>query len=121
MAVTGLLEGIRVLDMTVALAGPYASMLLGGLGAEVIRVEAPGGSDLGRSNPPFVGPGGVNFGQQGSDDVSLTLLNRARNKKSITLNVKDPEGRALFARLLRESDVFIENLSEGASERLGVD
>ncbi|KAK59071.1 CoA-transferase family III domain protein, partial [Bordetella bronchiseptica 980-2] len=108
-------------DMTVALAGPYASMLLGGLGAEVIRVEAPGGSDLGRSNPPFVGPGGVNFGQQGSDDVSLTLLNRARNKKSITLNVKDPEGRALFARLLRESDVFIENLSEGASERLGVD
>ena len=58
MAVTGLLEGIRVLDMTVALAGPYASMLLGGLGAEVIRVEAPGGSDLGRSNPPFVGPGG---------------------------------------------------------------
>ncbi|KDC70991.1 hypothetical protein L512_0609, partial [Bordetella bronchiseptica MBORD624] len=47
-----LLEGIRVLDMTVALAGPYASMLLGGLGAEVIRVEAPGGSDLGRSNPP---------------------------------------------------------------------
>ncbi|KCV45509.1 CoA-transferase family III protein [Bordetella bronchiseptica 345] len=116
-----LLEGIRVLDMTVALAGPYASMLLGGLGAEVIRVEAPGGSDLGRSNPPFVGPGGVNFGQQGSDDVSLTLLNRARNKKSITLNVKDPEGRALFARLLRESDVFIENLSEGASERLGVD
>ena len=96
-------------------------MLLGGLGAEVIRVEAPGGNDLGRSNPPFVGPGGVNFGQQGSDDVSLTLLNRARNKKSITLNVKDPEGRALFARLLRESDVFIENLSEGASERLGVD
>lgn len=115
------LEGIRVIDMTVALAGPYASMLLGGLGAEVIRIEAPGGSDLGRSNPPFMGPDGVKFGQQGADDVSLTLLNRARNKMSTTLNVKDPEGQALLAQLVRKSDVLIENLSEGATERLGID
>ena len=97
-------------------------MLLGGLGAEVIRVEAPGGSDLGRSNPPFVGPGGVNFGQQGSDDVSLALLNRARNKEEHHAQRQGSGGAgAVRQALLRESDVFIENLGEGASERLGVD
>ena len=56
------LDGIRVLDLTVALAGPYASLLLGGLGAEVIRVEAPGGGDIARTNPPYVGEDGINFG-----------------------------------------------------------
>ena len=55
------LAGIRVLDPTVALAGPYGALLLGGLGAEVIHIEAPDGSDIARTNPPFVGSRGVRF------------------------------------------------------------
>ena len=115
------LNGIRVLDLTVALAGPYGSLLLGGLGAEVIRVEAPGGGDIARTNPPFVGEQGIHFGQREGDDVSLTILNRARNKKSITLDLKSDEGRELFMRLAEKSDVVIENFSEGTTARLGVD
>lgn len=115
------LEGIRVLDLTVALAGPYASMLLGGMGAEVIRVEAPGGGDIARTNPPFVGSNGINFGAQSDDEVSLTILNRARNKKSITLDLKSARGRELFMELVKQSDVLVENMSEGATARLGID
>ncbi|WP_277183230.1 CoA transferase, partial [Caballeronia sp. BR00000012568055] len=62
MSATRPLEGIRVLDLTVALAGPYGSLLLGGLGAEVIRIESPGGSDIARNNPPYVGKEGIHFG-----------------------------------------------------------
>ncbi|AXF22830.1 CoA transferase [Burkholderia pyrrocinia] len=115
------LEGIRVLDLTVALAGPYGSLLLGGMGAEVIRVESPGGGDIARNNPPYVGKNGVHFGVKGDDEVSLTVLNRARNKKSITLDLKSEPGKALFMELVKESDVIIENASEGVTARLGVD
>jgi crotonobetainyl-CoA:carnitine CoA-transferase CaiB-like acyl-CoA transferase len=115
------LEGIRVLDLTVALAGPYASMMLGGMGAEVIRVESPGGGDLARTNPPFVGRDGINFGVKKEDEVSLTILNRTRNKKSITLDLKNEKGREIFMKLAEQCDVLIENLSEGATARLGVD
>jgi formyl-CoA transferase len=115
------LDGIKVLDLTVALAGPYGSLLLGGLGAEVIRIEAPGGGDIARTNPPFVGEHGFNFGQRAADEVSLTILNRARNKKSVTLDLKSPPGLALFHRLVQEADVVIENMSDGTVERLGVD
>ncbi|MBN3778241.1 CoA transferase [Burkholderia sp. Ac-20345] len=121
MSVTKPLAGIRVLDLTVALAGPYGSLLLGGLGAEVIRVESPGGGDIARNNPPYVGKDGVHFGVKGDDEVSLTTLNRARNKKSITLDLKSEQGRALFMELVKESDVVIENASEGVTARLGVD
>ncbi|RKJ96724.1 CaiB/BaiF CoA transferase family protein [Alicycliphilus denitrificans] len=115
------LEGIRVLDLTVALAGPYGSLLLGGMGAEVIHVESPGGGDIARTNPPFVGAGGIHFGGRREDEISLTVLNRARNKKSVTLDLKSPQGHALFMRLAKECDVVIENMSEGATARLGVD
>jgi len=121
MSATKPLEGIRVLDLTVALAGPYGSLLLGGLGAEVIRVESPGGGDIARNNPPYVGEEGIHFGVRQADEVSLSILNRARNKKSITLDLKSPQGKALFLRLARECDVLIENASEGATARLGVD
>ncbi|MBK8960732.1 MAG: CoA transferase [Proteobacteria bacterium] len=114
------LTGIRVLDLTVALAGPYGSLLLGGLGAEVIRVEAPGGSDIARSNPPFVGAEGIHFGPGDADDIALCMLNRARNKKSITLDLKKPEGLALLKRLVEQVDVVMENMSDGTAERLGV-
>lgn len=121
MSVTKPLEGVRVLDLTVALAGPYGSLLLGGMGAEVIRVEAPGGGDIARNNPPYVGKDGIHFGVRQPDEVSLTVLNRARNKKSITLDLKSAQGRALFMQLAKECDVVIENASEGATARLGVD
>ena len=115
------LEGIRVLDLTVALAGPYGSLLLAGMGAEVIRIEAPGGGDIARTNPPFVGANGLSFGAKKDGEVSLTVLNRARNKKSVTLDVKSKQGHALFMQLVRESDVIIENMSEGTTTKLGVD
>ncbi|AET94118.1 L-carnitine dehydratase/bile acid-inducible protein (plasmid) [Burkholderia sp. YI23] len=121
MSATRPLEGIRVLDLTVALAGPYGSLLLGGLGAEVIRIESPGGGDIARNNPPYVGKEGVHFGVRREDEVSLTILNRARNKKSITLDLKSAQGRAVFMELAKESDVVIENASEGVMARLGVD
>lgn len=121
MSATKPLEGIRVLDLTVALAGPYGSLLLGGLGAEVIHVEAPGGGDIARNNPPYVGKDGIHFGVRQDDEVSLTILNRARNKKSVTLDLKSAQGRKIFMDLARQSDVVIENASEGATARLGVD
>jgi crotonobetainyl-CoA:carnitine CoA-transferase CaiB-like acyl-CoA transferase len=115
------LEGLRVLDLTVALSGPYGSMLLGGMGAEVIRIEAPGGSDIARGNPPFAGKDGLNFGDIAEGETSLTILNRARNKKSITLDLKSAKGHEIFMRLVRESDVLIENMSEGTTQRLKID
>jgi crotonobetainyl-CoA:carnitine CoA-transferase CaiB-like acyl-CoA transferase len=115
------LEGIRVLDLTVALAGPFGSLLLGGMGAEVIRVESPSGGDIARTNPPFVGSGGVSFNARKGDEVSISALNRARNKKSITLDLKTREGHDILMRLAKECDVLIENMSEGATARLKVD
>lgn len=114
------LEGIRVLDLTVALAGPYGALLLGGLGAEVIHIESPGGGDIARTNPPFVGPNGMGFGASTDKDLSLSIINRGRNKKSVTLDLKSAKGREIFMRLVKESDVVIENLSEGTAKRLGV-
>ncbi|MEY4139023.1 MAG: hypothetical protein RLZZ371_1205 [Pseudomonadota bacterium] len=114
------LEGIRVLDLTVALAGPYGALLLGGLGAEVIHIETPGGSDIARTNPPFVGPKGFAFGSSSEDDLSLSIINRGRNKKSLTLDLKSPKGLEIFKRLVKESDVIIENMSEGTANRLKV-
>jgi crotonobetainyl-CoA:carnitine CoA-transferase CaiB-like acyl-CoA transferase len=109
------------LDLTVALAGPYGSLLLGGMGAEVIRIESPRGGDIARTNPPFVGEHGIHLGASEGDDVSLTILNRARNKKSITLDLKTAAGRDLFLQLARKADIVIENMSEGAPSRLGID
>ena len=114
------LEGIRVLDLTVALAGPFGALLLGGLGAEVIHIESPGGGDIARTNPPFIGPRGLNFGAKAQDETSLSIVNRGRNKKSVTLDLKSARGREVFYRLVRQSDVVIENMSEGATQRLGV-
>ena len=114
------LEGIRVLDLTVALAGPYGALLLGGLGAEVIHIESPGGSDIARTNPPYVGPRGLSYGAMADDEISLSIVNRGRNKKSVTLDLKSPKGREIFFQLVKESDVVFENMSEGTAERLGV-
>lgn len=115
------LEGIRVLDLTVALAGPYCTLLLAGLGAEVIKIEAPKGGDIARFNPPFYGEGEIHLGPQKESDVSLSILARARSKKSVGLDLKSERGLELFRQLVKQSDIVVENLSDGTVERLGVD
>lgn len=86
----------------------------------MIRVESPSGGDIARTNPPYVGDHGFHFGAPEEGDVSLTILNRARNKKSVTIDLKSAEGRALLLDLAKHADVVIENMSEGATGRLGV-
>jgi len=114
------LEGVTVLDLTTALAGPYATLLLAGLGARVIKVENPRSPDTARANAPFVGRQGLSMVKRDDDDVSLAILERARNKQSITLNLKDPRGKALFLRLAEQADAVVENYSAGTADRLGV-
>lgn len=117
----GLLAGYRVLDLTIALAGPFATLMLASMGAEVIRVEAPGGGgDISRWNPPFVGRDGAHFGEPADDDISVSTLNRSQGKKSVTLNLKTDEGRRMFLAMARSADIVIENFSEGTAARLGV-
>lgn len=117
----GPLSGITVVDLTLAYAGPFATLLLGGLGAEVIKVENPRDGDMSRGNPPFLGEGGVTMDRARPTDMSLAFINRARNKKSVTLNLKHEQGQAIIRQLIRSADVFVENFAPGVVERLGVD
>lgn len=114
------LEGKVVLDLTTALAGPYATLLLAGLGARVIKIENPNSPDTARSNAPFIGRDGVAMTRQHADDMSLAIMERARNKESLTLNLKSEEGRALFLRLVAHADAVVENYSAGTADRLGI-
>jgi crotonobetainyl-CoA:carnitine CoA-transferase CaiB-like acyl-CoA transferase len=113
------LEGVTVLDLTVALAGPFATLLLAGLGARVIKIENPSGGDTCRSNSPYLGRNGASLARENDDDVSISALNRLRNKLGITLNLKNPEAQEVFADLVRNADVLVENFSRGTLERLG--
>ncbi|MGH7264459.1 MAG: CaiB/BaiF CoA transferase family protein [Candidatus Rokuibacteriota bacterium] len=104
-------EGVRVLDLSRMLAGPYGSMLLADLGAEVIKVEDPGGGDPMRGmGPPFLGPDG---------GVSAYFLSINRNKKSVALDLETPDGRDVFLDLCRVADVVWENFRPGVLGRLG--
>jgi crotonobetainyl-CoA:carnitine CoA-transferase CaiB-like acyl-CoA transferase len=115
------LEDIRVLDLTTALAGPFATLLLAGLGAKVIKIENPiGGGDTCRSNAPYLGSEGGTLARQHEDDISVSALNRLRNKLGVTLNLKHPEARGIYADLVKTSDVIVENFSRGTLDRLGV-
>jgi crotonobetainyl-CoA:carnitine CoA-transferase CaiB-like acyl-CoA transferase len=114
------LAGLTVLDLTLALAGPFATFLLAGLGARVIKIENPGSPDPCRQNPPYIGRDGVSLGRTRPDDVSVSALNRLRGKYAVTLNLKEPGAREVFADLLRQSDVVVENFSAGTLDRLGV-
>lgn len=114
------LEGVTVLDMTVALAGPFATLLFAGLGARVIKVENPAGGDTCRSNAPYLGKNGATLTRENEDDISISALNRLRNKLSITLNLKAPEAREVFADLVNQADIAVENFSRGTLDRLGV-
>jgi crotonobetainyl-CoA:carnitine CoA-transferase CaiB-like acyl-CoA transferase len=102
------LKGVRVLDLTRVLTGPYCAMLLGDMGAEVIKVEEPGKGDDTRGWPPFAG------------GESTYFMSVNRNKKSITLNLKAPEGREILKNLARKSDVVLENFRTGTMEKLGL-
>ena len=114
------LAGLTVLDLTHALAGPFASFLLAGLGARVIKIENPGAPDPCRQNPPYLGPDGVSLCRKSEDDISVSALNRLRGKYGVTLNLKQPRGREVFADLLRQADIVVENFSAGTLDRLGI-
>jgi crotonobetainyl-CoA:carnitine CoA-transferase CaiB-like acyl-CoA transferase len=115
------LAGRTVIDLTTALAGPYATLLLAGLGATVIKVENPAGGDVSRNNAPYVGEHGLSLARTSEADMSVSMLVRGRGKLSVTLNLKDPRGRAVFHDLVRDADVLVENYSPGVTRRLGID
>ena len=116
----GPLAGLTVLDLTLALAGPFATFLLASLGARVIKIENPAAPDHCRENAPFLGRNGVTLGRSAPDDVSVAALNRLRGKYAVTLNLKQPGSRDVFADLVRQADVVVENFTPGTLDRLGV-
>ena len=102
------LEGIKVLDLTRALAGPFCTLMLGDYGADVIKIEIPGtGDDTRHWGPPFIG------------NESAYFLSINRNKKSLTLNFKEDEARKIFLKLASEADVIVENFTPGVMYRAG--
>ena len=111
------LEHLTVLDLTIALAGPFASLLLAGLGARVIRVENP--AVPGRHAPPFLGPDGPKMVSDDPDDLSMADLTRHRNKLGITLNLKQPGAAAVLHDLIARCDVVLDNFSRGTLDKLG--
>ena len=104
------LAGVRVLDISQVMAGPYACMLLADLGADVIKIEPPGGGDQTR--------GAMGFKMKGPD--SMGFLNMNRNKRSVALNLKSDAGRELLLRMAKDADILIENYRPGAMTRLGL-
>lgn len=115
------LEGKTVLDLTTALSGPYATMLLAGLGARVIKIENPAiGGDSSRNNSPYVTETGLSVLRNSPEDMSVSMMLRGRNKESMTLNLKSPEGKRVFLDLAARADIVVENYSAGVADRLGI-
>lgn len=114
------LSDVTVLDLTSALAGPFCTLQLAGLGARVIKVEPPGIGDGNRNQPPYLGRDGVSRVRRHEDDMSIGFLNRSRNKLSVTLDLKADGAQEVFADLVRVSDVVMNNFSPGTASRLGV-
>jgi CoA:oxalate CoA-transferase len=103
------LEGIRILDLTRALAGPYCTMMLGDMGAEVIKVESPDGGDDSRAwAPPYIG------------QESAYYLSCNRNKKSMTLNLRSDMAKKILTDLIKASDVLVENFRPGVMKKMGI-
>ncbi|UOQ58035.1 CoA transferase [Leucobacter allii] len=107
----GVLSGYRVLDCSIAMAGPFAAQRLGDLGADVIKVE-PTTGEWQRHTPA---------GGAVGNKINVSFLSLNRNKRSLAVNLKDEDGRELLYRLVRESDVFLQNYRPGVAKRLGVD
>lgn len=114
------LDGIVVVDLTIALAGPFATQLLAALGATVIKVENPDTGDPSRNNAPYYGSAGLAMARDADDAMSVSMMERGRNKLGVTLNLKHAEGREVFADLVRQADVLVENFSAGTTDRLGI-
>ncbi len=102
------LEGVKVVDCSQIMAGPYCTMLLGDMGADVIKIEKPDGDDVRRSGPPFI------------NGESAAFLAINRNKRSIVLDLKEPEGVDIARSLVKDADVFVQNLRPGTMDRLGL-
>ncbi|CAM2172061.1 Succinyl-CoA--D-citramalate CoA-transferase [Paraburkholderia sacchari] len=103
------LHGVRILDMATVFAGPFSATLCGDLGAEVVKLELPGGGDSLRTLAPV------------HDGIPLFWKTANRGKKGISLDVRKPEGRALFLRLIRDFDVLVENFRTGTMDKWGLD
>ncbi len=114
------LEGVRVLDVTRIVSGPTCCFHLAALGAEVIRVEGPGG-DMTWNVPPFVGPDGAHRGERGPRDIALSPLRRGRGKRSVEIDLKCEAGQTLLKRLAAQSDVLVENFRPGVMQAFGLD
>jgi crotonobetainyl-CoA:carnitine CoA-transferase CaiB-like acyl-CoA transferase len=109
--VTGLLSDLVVIDLTRALAGPHAGLMLADLGARVIKVESPDGDDSRGWGPPYAG--------DPTDRRSTYFMSANRNKESVVADLKSEEGAALLRRLVRQADVLLENFRPGVLDRLG--
>jgi len=116
-----ILENITILDLTRFFSGPQATLLLSGMGANVIKIDDPKSGDPSAFSPPFAGPNGISFHKQTETDMGLAYLKRARGKKSINLDLKSPEGHAIFLQLVKHADVVVDNFSAGVASRLKVD
>ena len=127
------LAGVRILDATHIVAGPFCSLILADMGAEVIKIERPGSGDLSRGRGPFISAStgvGSDDGNSNSDGngadaaasrrVSSRFLGVNRNKKSVTLDLRHPVAKAAFERLVANSDVLLDNWGPGAFRRLGL-
>ncbi len=108
------LRGIRILDLSRLLPGPYATMLLGDLGAQVIKIETPGLGDYMRVIPPFIKDART------GEEVGAAFLMVNRNKKSVALNFRNARGKEIFLRLVRTADVILETFRPGAAEKWGI-
>jgi crotonobetainyl-CoA:carnitine CoA-transferase CaiB-like acyl-CoA transferase len=106
----GAFAGLRLLDLSRLLPGPYCSLLFADLGAEVIKVEEPGRGDYARRTPPY----------WGNSDIGAYFLLLNRNKKSISIDLKAEGGKAVFRRLVRTADVLLESFRPGVMDRLGL-
>lgn len=104
----GVLDGIKVLDLTRVLAGPYCTMILGDMGAEIIKVERPKIGDDTRAFGPFI------------NEESAYFMSINRNKKSMTINLKQEKGKKILKELVKDSDVIVENFKPGTMEKLGL-
>ena len=104
-----ILKGVKILDMSHLISGPYASLVLSDLGAEVIKLETPIGDAARTFGPPYI------------NEESGVFLSINRNKKSITLNLKRDEGIEIFYNIINDFDVLIENYRYGVTEKLGLD
>jgi len=107
------LDGVRVLDFTRVLAGPYCTMLLGDLGADVLKVESPLGDETRAWGPPWAG--------EGADRESAYYLSVNRNKRSMTLNLKQPEARSIAQQLAAQSHIVLENFKPGQMAKFDLD